>query len=94
MRLYELSRDHARAPASTFNPKVAGSIPARPIRRERIRDAQRPTTQSAREIAKADITQKSQGHSLSPTAKERRTDASYAELVPLRMPLGQHEVNN
>ena len=31
MRPYELSRDHARAPASTFNPKVAGSIPARPI---------------------------------------------------------------
>jgi hypothetical protein len=52
MRFHERSRDFARPSASTFNPKVAGSIPARPIRRERIRDAQRPTTQSAREIAK------------------------------------------
>ena len=31
MRLCERSREHARASPSTFNPKVAGSIPARPI---------------------------------------------------------------
>ena len=31
MRLHEPPRDCAKASASTFNPKVAGSIPARPI---------------------------------------------------------------
>jgi hypothetical protein len=35
MRHYEHPRNRTRAPASTFNPKVAGSIPARPIGSER-----------------------------------------------------------
>jgi hypothetical protein len=32
MPLCELTREHANLAAATFNPKVAGSIPARPIR--------------------------------------------------------------
>ena len=43
MRLHELSRHVARASASTFNPKVAGSNPARPLRLEKNRDPQRQT---------------------------------------------------
>jgi hypothetical protein len=37
MRLSELSRDLARSLTSTFNPKVAGSIPARPMADEVLR---------------------------------------------------------
>ena len=32
----ELTREHANPAVSTFNPKVAGSIPARPIQRMRL----------------------------------------------------------
>jgi hypothetical protein len=31
--LCEFTREHAKPAASTFNPKVAGSIPARPIKK-------------------------------------------------------------
>jgi hypothetical protein len=39
----KLIREHANPVATTFNPKVAGSTPARPIRSERTRDGSRLT---------------------------------------------------
>jgi hypothetical protein len=91
MRLYERAPDTARAAASAFNPKVAGSIPARPIASERNRDSERQTIQSVRKITKAGITRRIPR---SPPALERLT-ARYADLVPHRVwSLGQHDVNN
>ncbi len=58
MHFYERPRDHARVLASTFNPKVAGSIPARPITSERNRDSERQATQTVLKITKAGITRR------------------------------------
>ncbi len=68
MRVPEQFRDRARALASTPNPKVAGSIPARPIAPERNRDSERQTTQSVREITKTRTTRRIQR---SPPVPER-----------------------
>ncbi len=87
----------SRAPetlASTFNPKVAGSIPARPIASERNRDSERQTTQSIREIPKTRTTRKIP-RSLSVPERQGALDRrGIRRVLAIRTPLGQHEVNN
>jgi hypothetical protein len=61
----------------TFNPKVAGSIPARPIGVEGNRDPQRPTTQRVRKLTRAHTARRSQGHARTRARKDRSNDARY-----------------
>ena len=72
----------------TFNPKVAGSIPARPIASESNREALPQATQRARELTKALTTRRIPRSPpvLEPDGPLNRP--GYVELVPHRMTAG------
>ena len=77
----------------TFNPKVAGSIPARPIASERNRDrsGDGPESPNGHEGPAARRIPPSR---LYASEAEHRTDAVYASSREIGCRLGQHEVNN
>jgi hypothetical protein len=54
----------AGRPVGTFNPKAAGSNPARPIKSEETRESSRKPTQNIREVAKPAPHHESQGHEI------------------------------
>ena len=84
----------SREPWHPLYPKVEGSNPSRHIRSERIRDLERQSAQTAREIPKAEITSKNPKvtagtECVGPLNPGELRDSCYTGCR-----LGQHEVNN